>query len=71
MSLRQACMNRFEACGIVGCQRRTLWRTADVVENAPEAVKNAAGLIIGSHDTDAVVRYLYADYYGGPSVPME
>ena len=29
VSFRQACMNLFEACGIVGCQRRTLWRTAD------------------------------------------
>ena len=29
VSFRQACMNRFEASGIVGCRRRTLWRTAD------------------------------------------
>ena len=29
VSFRQACMNRFEACGIVGCQHTTLWRTAD------------------------------------------
>ena len=29
VSFRQACMNRFEACGIVSCQHRTLWRTAD------------------------------------------
>ena len=29
VSFRQACMNRFEACGIVGCQLADLWRTAD------------------------------------------
>ena len=29
VSFRQACMNLFEACGIVGCQHRTLWRMAD------------------------------------------
>ena len=29
MSFRQACMNRFEACGIVGCELTILWRTAD------------------------------------------
>ena len=28
-SFRRACMNSSEACGIVGCQRRTVWRTAD------------------------------------------
>jgi Cof subfamily protein (haloacid dehalogenase superfamily) len=37
---------------------------AVAVENAPDEVKNAAGHIIGYHDTDAVVKYLYADYYG-------
>jgi hypothetical protein len=29
VSFRQACMNRFRACGIVGRQHRTFWRTAD------------------------------------------
>jgi len=29
VSLRQACVNRLEGCGIVGCQRTMLWRTAD------------------------------------------
>jgi Cof subfamily protein (haloacid dehalogenase superfamily) len=37
---------------------------AIAVQNAPEEVKNAAGQIIGPHDTDAVVKYLYEDYYG-------
>ena len=32
VSFRQACMNRFEDCDIVGCQRGTLWRTADEYE---------------------------------------
>ena len=31
VSFRQACMNRFEACGIVGCQLTILWRTADEI----------------------------------------
>ncbi len=44
---------------------------AVAVENAPEEVKNAAGHIIGPHDSDAVAKYLYADYYGKPSVPIE
>ena len=29
VSFRQACVNRLEGCGIVGCQGRTLWRAAD------------------------------------------
>ena len=29
VSLRQACMNRFDRYGIVGCQLTNLWRTAD------------------------------------------
>src|SRR5208337_3452138 len=32
VSFRQACMNRFEFCGIVGCRYTMLWRTAN--ENA-------------------------------------
>jgi hydroxymethylpyrimidine pyrophosphatase-like HAD family hydrolase len=40
---------------------------AVAVENAHEEVKNAAGHIIGPHDSDAVARFLYADYYGEPS----
>ncbi len=36
---------------------------AIAVQNAPEEVKNAAGQIIGSHDTDAVAKYLHSDYY--------
>lgn len=37
---------------------------AIAVQNAPEDVKNAAGRVIGPHDTDAVAKYLYKDYYG-------
>ena len=29
VSFRQACMNPFEGCGIVGCRDGTSWRTAD------------------------------------------
>ena len=29
VSFRQVCMNRFPACGIVGCQHPVFWRTAD------------------------------------------
>jgi hypothetical protein len=29
VSFRQACMNRFEAYGIVGCELTILWRTVD------------------------------------------
>jgi len=29
VSFRQACMNRFSACAIVGCKLTLLWRTAD------------------------------------------
>jgi len=29
VSFRQACVNRFGACGIVGCELTILWRTAD------------------------------------------
>jgi Cof subfamily protein (haloacid dehalogenase superfamily) len=43
---------------------------AVAVENAPEEVKSAAGHIIGPHDSDAVAKYLYADYYGESSVPL-
>jgi Cof subfamily protein (haloacid dehalogenase superfamily) len=42
---------------------------AIAVQNAPEEVKNAAGQIIGPHDTDAVAKYLYADYYGRQQMP--
>ncbi len=34
VSFRQACMNRFEICGIVGCRYTALWRTAN--ENAKD-----------------------------------
>ena len=37
---------------------------AIAVQNAPEDVKNAAGRVIGPHDTDAVAKFLYEDYYG-------
>jgi len=37
---------------------------AIAVQNAPEDVKNAAGQVIGPHDTDAVAKFLYEDYYG-------
>jgi len=35
VSFRQACMNRREAFGIVGCRREAAWRTAD--ENRSDA----------------------------------
>jgi hydroxymethylpyrimidine pyrophosphatase-like HAD family hydrolase len=43
---------------------------AIAVQNAPEEVKSAAGQIIGPHDTDAVAKYLCADYYGKLRVPV-
>jgi len=51
-----------------------MFRISDLaiaVQNAPEEVKNAAGQIIGAHDTDAVAKYLYADYYGRQRIPEE
>ena len=33
VSFRQACMNRREAFGIVGCRRKAAWRTADENRN--------------------------------------
>jgi len=44
---------------------------AVAVENALEEVKNAAGHIIGHHNTDAVAKYLHSDYYGKPFIPMD
>jgi Cof subfamily protein (haloacid dehalogenase superfamily) len=44
---------------------------AVAVDNALEEVKDAAGHIIGHHDTDAVAKYLYSDYYGKPSIPLD
>ena len=42
---------------------------AIAVQNAPEEVKNAAGQVIGSHDADAVAKYLYADFYRSSQKP--
>jgi hypothetical protein len=42
VSFRQACMNRDEASGIVGCRREAAWRTADENQN-DSSVSRTAG----------------------------
>ena len=40
---RQACVNHFQACGIVGCQSTTFWRTADGGRQGTEPLSGAGG----------------------------
>ena len=54
VSFRQACMNRFEACGIVGCRFTILWRTADEYQKDARSSGAAGGRA-------AAVRALAAD----------
>jgi putative transposase len=43
VSLRQACMNRFEACGIVGCRFTILWRATDEYQTDTRSARFPGG----------------------------
>jgi len=43
VSFRQACMNRFEGCGIVGCRGRMMWETGDGYQQEAGASRQIGG----------------------------
>ena len=67
VSFRQACMNLSEACGIVGCQRRTLWRAADGYQEETRCSCPAGGAsaakLAGTYGIHRTAKVLRVDYY--------